>query len=112
VAAPRIKGDQQFVKAVNRMALLRLVREEEGISRAELAERSGLMRSTVGLLTEELIEEGWLVEADAFATGALGRRPTPLSLDGTRIVLLGAELGPDAIRVVATSIRGEVLETA
>ena len=112
MAAPRIKGDQQFVKAVNRMALLRLVREEEGISRAELAERSGLMRSTVGLLTEELIEEGWLVEADAFATGALGRRPTPLSLDGTRIVLLGAELGPDAIRVVATSIRGEVLETA
>jgi predicted NBD/HSP70 family sugar kinase len=112
VAAPRIKGDQQFVKAVNRMGLLRLVREEEGISRAELAERSGLMRSTVGLLTQELIDEGWLVEADASATGAVGRRPTPLSLDGTRIVLLGAELAPDAIRVVATSIRGDVLESA
>jgi predicted NBD/HSP70 family sugar kinase/DNA-binding XRE family transcriptional regulator len=112
VAAPRIKGDQQFVKAVNRMGLLRLLREEEGISRAELAERSGLTRSTVGLLTQELIDEGWLVEADAFATGALGRRPTPLGLDGTRIVLLGAELGPDAIRVVATSIRGAVLQSA
>lgn len=112
MAAPRIKGDQQFVKAVNRMGLLRLVREEEGISRAELAGRSGLMRSTVGLLTQELIDEGWLVEADAPATGAVGRRPTPLSLDGTRIVLLGAELAPDAIRVVATSIRGDVLEAA
>ncbi len=112
MAAPRIKGDQQFVKAVNRMGLLRLVREEEGISRAELAERSGLMRSTVGLLTQELIDEGWLVEADASATGALGRRPTPLGLDGKRIVLLGAELAPDAIRVVATSIRGAVLEAA
>jgi predicted NBD/HSP70 family sugar kinase len=112
MAAPRIKGDQQLVKAVNRMGLLRLVRDEEGISRAELAERSGLMRSTVGLLTQELIDEGWLVEADASATGALGRRPTPLALDGTRIVLLGAELAPDEIRVVATSIRGEVLAAA
>jgi predicted NBD/HSP70 family sugar kinase len=112
MAAPRIKGDQQFVKAVNRMGLLRLIRDDEGISRAELAERSGLMRSTVGLLAQELIDEGWLVESNASATGALGRRPTPLRLDGTRIVLLGAELAPDAIRVVATSIRGKVLEVA
>jgi predicted NBD/HSP70 family sugar kinase len=92
------------------MALLRLVREQSGSSRADLSERSGLTRSTVSALTKELIDEGWLVEADVFATGALGRRPTPLSLDATRIVLLGADLGPDAIRVVATSIRGDVLQ--
>jgi predicted NBD/HSP70 family sugar kinase len=112
VRAPPLKGDQQFVKTVNRMSLLRLLREEDGISRADLAERSGLTRSTVGLLTQELIDEGWLVEADASPTGALGRRPTPLGLDDTRLVLLGAELGPDRIRVVATSIRGTILETA
>ena len=94
------------------MALLRLLREQSGSSRADLSALSGLTRSTVSALTKELIDEGWLVEADAFATGALGRRPTPLSLDGTRIVLLGADLGPDAIRVVATSIRGDVLETS
>ncbi len=112
MATAPITGDQRFVKNINRMALLRLLREQAGISRADLSERSGLTRSTVSLLIKELIEEGWLVEADAFATGALGRRPTPLSLDGTRIVLLGADLGPDAIRVVAASIRGEVLESS
>lgn len=112
MATPPFTGDQRFVKNINRMALLRLLREQAGISRADLSERSGLTRSTVSLLIKELIDEGWLVEADAFATGALGRRPTPLSLDGTRIVLLGADLGPDAIRVVATSIRGEVLESS
>ena len=94
------------------MALLRLLREQTGSSRADLSELSGLTRSTVSALVKELIEAGWLVEADAFATGALGRRPTPLSLDGTRIVLLGADLGPDALRVVATSIRGEVLDAS
>lgn len=108
---PPIKGDQYFVKNLNRMALLRLLRERSGSSRADLSELSGLTRSTVSALTKELIDEGWLVEADVLATGALGRRPTPLSLDGTRIVLLGADLGPDAIRIVATSILGEVLES-
>jgi predicted NBD/HSP70 family sugar kinase len=111
LAASPIKGDRHFVKTVNRMALLRLLRRQDGISRADLAERSGLTPSTVSVLTTELIEEGWLVEAEPYATGALGRRPTPLSLDGTRYVLLGADLGPDAIRVAATSIRGELLES-
>lgn len=112
MSTPPITGDQRFIKNINRMALLRLLREQEGMSRADLSERSGLTRSTVSALIKELIDEGWLVEADAFATGSLGRRPTPLSLDGTRLVLLGADLGPDAIRVVATSIRGEVLESS
>jgi predicted NBD/HSP70 family sugar kinase len=94
------------------MALMRLLRRHDGISRADLVELSGLTPSTVSVLTKELIDEGWLVESAVRATSALGRRPTPLSLDGTHIVLLGADLGPDAIRVAATSIRGEVLDLA
>ncbi|MBX3607463.1 MAG: ROK family transcriptional regulator [Piscinibacter sp.] len=111
MAIPPVTGDQRFMKHINRMALLRLLRHEPGLSRADLSHRSGLTRSTVGLLTRELIDEGWIVEASANITGAPGRRPTPLGLDGRRIVLIGAELGPDAICVVSTSIRGEVLET-
>ncbi len=106
-----ITGDQRFIKHINRMALLRLMREQAGISRSDLSERSGLTRSTVSILIKELIAEGWLVESNAFATGALGRRPTPLALDGRQLSLLGADLGPDAIRVVATSISGEVQES-
>lgn len=112
MSAPPVTGDQRLVKNINRMALLRLLRIESGLSRADLAERSGLTRSTVSLLIKELIDEGWLVEDSVHATGAPGRRPTPLGLDGRRIVLLGAELGPDAICVVTTSLRGELLETS
>ncbi len=94
------------------MALLRLLREQPGQSRADLAVKSGLTRATVSALVKGLIEDGWLVEADAAAKGALGRRPTPLSLDSSRIVLLGADLGPDIVRVVATTVNGEVLDSA
>jgi predicted NBD/HSP70 family sugar kinase len=105
-----ITGDQRFVKSLNRTALLRLLRDESGLSRVDLAHRSGLTKSTISLITKELIDEGWLMEDGAQATGALGRRPTPLRLDGRHLVLIGSELGPDTIRVVATSVRGEVLE--
>jgi predicted NBD/HSP70 family sugar kinase/DNA-binding XRE family transcriptional regulator len=105
-----ITGDQRLVKNINRTALLRLLRDEQGLSRADLADRSGLTRSTVSLITKELIDEGWVAEADALVTGALGRRPTPLRLDGARLALIGAELTPDTIRVVSTSIHGDVRE--
>ena len=75
-----LTGDHRFVKSINRMALLRLLRDEPGISRAGLAERSGLTKSTVSLLTKELIDEGWLAEDAAAVTGALGRRPVPLRI--------------------------------
>ncbi len=106
-----ITGDQRFVKNINRMALLRMVRDTPGLSRADLADRSGLTRSTVSLITKELIDEGWLVADDALVTGSVGRRPTPLRLAGERLILLGAELGPDAIRVVTTSVQGKVIES-
>ena len=103
-----ITGDQRLVKAINRIALLRLLRWEQGLSRADLAERSGLTRSTVSLLAKDLISEGWIAEDDILVTGAMGRRPTPLRLDGSRLRLIGAELTPDTLRVVATTIHGDV----
>ncbi|MEO5688571.1 MAG: ROK family transcriptional regulator [Burkholderiaceae bacterium] len=108
---PPITGDQRFVKAINRNVLLRLLLDEPAQSRAALAERSGLTKSTVSLLTKELLEEGWLAEDDVAVTGSLGRRPTPLRIAGRGLALIGAELGTDRIRVVTTSLHGDVLES-
>jgi predicted NBD/HSP70 family sugar kinase len=108
--SPPLTGDQRFVKAINRMALLRLLRDGPGGSRADLSELSGLTKSTVSLLVKELIDEGWLAEDNVAPTGSLGRRPTPLRMDGSAFALIGAELGTDNIRVAITSVQGEVLE--
>jgi predicted NBD/HSP70 family sugar kinase len=108
---PPITGDQRFVKSINRNVLLRLLLDEPGQSRAALAERSGLTKSTVSLLTKELLDEGWLDEDGAAVTGSLGRRPTPLRIAGRGLALIGAELGTDSIRVVASSLHGEVLQS-
>ena len=101
-------GSQQLLKVINRMALVRHLCAHPGLSRADLAGAVGLTKSTVSMLTRELIAEGWLIEREVVATGDLGRRPTPLFVDPNRLLLLGAEVGIESVRVVATSLTGEV----
>ena len=102
-------GHQQLLKDINRMALVRYLCANPGLSRADLASAVGLTKSTVTMLVRELLAEGWLIEREVVATGDLGRRPTPLFIDPSRLLLIGAEVGIDSVRVVATSLTGEVL---
>jgi len=102
-------GDQQLVKRINRSLLLRLVRSRPGVSRARLADESGLTKSTVSMLVRELIDEGWLGEADAAVADGLGRPSTPLAINVNVHALLGVEIAVECVRVVVVSLRGEVL---
>jgi predicted NBD/HSP70 family sugar kinase len=103
-------GDQQLVKRINRSVLLRLLRRQPGLSRAQLAQASGLTKSTVSLLVRELIDEAWLTETDVTAAvSGLGRPSTPLQLDGSSRGMVGVEVAVEALRVVGVSATGQVL---
>jgi predicted NBD/HSP70 family sugar kinase len=104
-----ITGDQQLLKQINRMALVCYLCSHPGLSRADLADALGLTKSTVSLLVRELMDQGWIIERDMLITGSLGRRPTPLYINPDRLVLLGADVGIDNIRIVATSLTGQVI---
>ena len=92
-------GDQQLVKRINRSVLLRLLRAQPGLSRAQLALHSGLTKSTVSTAVRELIDEGWLVEATARPGSALGRPSTPLEISAHTRGLVGVEVAIDCLRV-------------
>jgi predicted NBD/HSP70 family sugar kinase len=102
------KGGQQLLKVVNRMTVVRHLCANPGASRADLASAVGLTKSTVSSSVRDLISQGWVVERDVIATGDMGRRPTPLFIDETRLLSLGAEVGVESVRVVATSLTGEI----
>jgi len=102
-------GNQSLLKRINRMALFRLIKAEPGLSRVELAHRTGLTKATVGLLVQELIDEGWLCQSEPAPGQGAGRRPVPLALDGRQVGLLGAEVGVDYLNAVACGLQGEVL---
>jgi predicted NBD/HSP70 family sugar kinase len=79
-------ASSETARHLNRRVILNLIRDKQPISRADLARLSGLQRSTVSLITEELIEERWVVEG---TTGRLprGRRPTLLLLNQRRRIV-------------------------
>lgn len=110
--APQIMkttGDQQLVKRINRSVLLRQLRAQPGLSRAQLATESGLTKSTVSLLVRELIDEGWVTETDVTTTQTQGRPSTPLHIDTRSRGLIGVEVAVEALRVVGVSLNGQVL---
>lgn len=105
------KSDPRLVKRINRGLLLRLLQNQGGLSRAQLAVESGLAKSTVGLLVKELIEEGWLTEIGTATTLGMGRPSTPLDIDDFSRGMIGIELSMDVMRIVSVSPRGRVLST-
>lgn len=104
-----VSGDQTFLKNINRWALIQLVRSSGGLSRADLAKGTGLTKSTVGLLTADLIAEGWLREGEV-VVNVTGRPSTPLFINDDRLLMIGMELGGDSWSVLAVTPTGRVLE--
>ena len=54
----------ETARDINRRIVLNLIRKNQPVSRAGLARTSGLQRSTVSAITEQLIEERWVTEIE------------------------------------------------
>ncbi|MFO7882305.1 MAG: ROK family protein [Kosmotogaceae bacterium] len=68
------------VKIRNRLLLLNLLRQKQGISRRELSKLSGLDPSTVTKITKYFIAEGLCRETETIKRNLAGRRPIVLEL--------------------------------
>ena len=108
-------ASSEVVRDINRRIVLNLIRTRHPISRADLARVSGLQRSTISLIVEQLIEENWVLEGP---TGRLprGRRPTFLRLNDERVII-GVDIRPSQTTVALADANGkfisqEVLPTA
>jgi len=92
------------VRDINRRVLLNLIRTRQPLSRADLARFSGLQRSTVSLIVEELVDDLWVLEGP---TGRLprGRRPTYLRLNDERVIV-GIDIRPILTTVALADVNG------
>lgn len=83
----------ETARDINRRIVLNLIRTHQPISRADLARHSGLQRSTVSVIAEQLIRERWIAEG-ANGHTARGRRPTFLHLNKERVGIIGINVRP------------------
>jgi predicted NBD/HSP70 family sugar kinase len=100
-------ASSETARDINRGVLLNLIRRKQPISRADLARVSGLQRSTVSLITEQLIREKWVVNGPV---GRLprGRRPTFLRLNDRRAILV-ADVRPIQTTLAVADVNGRFL---
>jgi predicted NBD/HSP70 family sugar kinase len=76
---------------INRRIVLNLIRKHQPISRAELSRQSRLQRSTVSVITQQLIAERW-VKMGASGILPRGRRPKFLHINGERSGIIGVDV--------------------
>lgn len=90
---------------MNRRLVLNLVRTRQPVSRADLARLSGLQRSTISLIIDQLIGERWIEEGPM---GRLprGRRPTFLQLNPNRHII-GVDIRPTQITIAVANVHGK-----
>jgi predicted NBD/HSP70 family sugar kinase len=114
LATPRMLLDEKQAatnrtpRQINRNLLFDRIRTMQPISRAELARTSGLQRSTVSLIVEELLADGWVVEGWV-GESPRGRKPTVLVLNPKRVVL-ALDIHPAQTTLAVTDLSGKILD--
>jgi predicted NBD/HSP70 family sugar kinase len=95
----------ETARHINRRIVLNLIRSHQPISRADLARHSGLQRSTVSVITEQLIEERWVTEG-ANGRAPRGRRPRFLHLNKERVGIIGVNIRPQLTTLALANLDG------
>lgn len=100
-------ASSETARHINREIVLQLIHSRQPISRADLARLSGLQRSTVSQIIEQLIEERWIREG-AMAQLPRGRHPTMLVLNDD-LVVFAVDIHPRQVTVAMVDLNGRLL---
>jgi glucokinase-like ROK family protein len=101
-------GDHSLVRQMNLSAIMNHLREQGPISRAALAEVTGLNKATVSSLVRELIDHEFAHEVGLDSTGT-GRPAVLLDLNPEAGCIVSCEIGVDFISVIRTDFRAEIV---
>lgn len=93
----------ETARDINRRIVLNLLRSNEPVSRADLARHSGLQRSTVSVIIEQLIDERWVTQG-ANGRAPRGRRPRFLHLNKERVRIIGINVRPATTTVALADL--------
>jgi glucokinase-like ROK family protein len=108
----RSEGSLEALRRLNRLRVIRTMREHGVISRAEIARRTGLSRSTVSSLVSELQADGLVSERGD--TGEAhgehgGRPPRLLAFRPSAGAAVGVDFGHSHLRVAVSDLSSIIL---
>lgn len=101
-------ADQESIRKVNTSLVLNSLRLHAPISRAELANRTNLNRSTISNIINSLINDGLVEELD-FMESKIGRPGIALTLKPGGGAIIGVEINVGFISVILTDFVANIL---
>lgn len=103
-----ITWNQQVVKKNNKALVLQLIMEKEPISRADIAQVSGLNKATVSSLVNELLAADLVYESGPGESSG-GRRPVILHFNKVAGYSIGIDIGVNYVLCVLTDLKGNII---
>jgi predicted NBD/HSP70 family sugar kinase len=103
-------ADLRLMRELNRLLILNGVRVSGPITRVAVAHRTGLSRTTVSSIVDELLTDNLLFEGetvDAAPTG--GRRATLLHFNADAGYVIGVDLGRSHLTLLLANLAGNII---
>ena len=101
-------GDQTLIREINLSIILNCLRSTAPLSRSQLAQMTGLNKTTVSSLVKELLDGGFIKEV-GLGNSHGGRRAVMLDLNPNAGNIIGLEIGVDFISIILTDFRARIL---
>lgn len=95
------------MKQINQKLILNLIREKR-LSRADIAQETGLTKAAISIIVDELVQEGLISEEPAGGR-AVGRRPLLLSLNAGARYIIGVDITRRDYTVGISDLCGSLL---
>jgi glucokinase-like ROK family protein len=100
-------ADQAFVRKVNLSVVLRHIHIASPVSRAQIAMATGLNKSTVSSLVDDLLKRDLILESGTNSVGT-GRPATLLKINPNVGYIIGVQFGVDFVAVILTDFLGKI----
>ena len=97
------------MRAINRSAILEIIRRESPISRTAIAERLNVSLPTVMRIVDELVEEGF-VRLQGSTEWSGGRRRPLLEFNAEGYVVLGVDMGGTKMYGAISDLGGNIID--
>lgn len=103
-------GHLELIRRINRSTILNTIKEEQPISRAQVAKRLGFSKATVSAIVDELLEKRLIVEyTDYPSESRVGRPSTMLGFNPKSAYCIGMDIGGTKLMTIITDLDGEII---
>ncbi|MGL5057803.1 MAG: ROK family protein [Fusobacteriaceae bacterium] len=107
-----VKGmNMENLKNNNKIAILSYLKTNGKSSRKKIAESLKLTTATLTVLTNELIEEGFVIELGALTEGKVGRKQILIDINKNSRFSIGIEISKNNIYYNLINLKADIIES-